>query len=242
MIGSGTIQPQDFRHGANGCRRRRGCLRLDLRGGFRRTRVSHRHLRGANWGRHHFRRGRPPFGIRTMPGLPARQSPGHWKPIGRCSISRAMHAAAFRSSSCGSFRAPGKLRFRNGRCRWVRADSASEIPAAFASGFALNVPLMDTTIYLDYLARRFGEAGGEIHSNTKLRQTGRSRSAGSISSSIAPASARGRWCPTPILNRIAARSRSCRKSISLARSFATILPSCTPSRGPRIASSAARTT
>jgi D-amino-acid oxidase len=41
----------------------------------------------------------------------------------------------------------------------------AEIPPAFASGFALNVPLMDTPIYLDYLTRRFGEAGGEIHSN-----------------------------------------------------------------------------
>lgn len=41
----------------------------------------------------------------------------------------------------------------------------SEIPAAFASGFGLNVPLMDTTIYLDYLARRFADAGGEIHQN-----------------------------------------------------------------------------
>jgi D-amino-acid oxidase len=41
----------------------------------------------------------------------------------------------------------------------------SEIPSAFTSGFALSVPLMDTTIYLDYLARRFGDAGGEIHSN-----------------------------------------------------------------------------
>ena len=41
----------------------------------------------------------------------------------------------------------------------------SEMPAAFASGFALNVPLMDTPIYLDYLARRLGDAGGEIHSN-----------------------------------------------------------------------------
>jgi D-amino-acid oxidase len=45
--------------------------------------------------------------------------------------------------------------------RWLR----SEIPAAFVSGFALNVPLMDATIYLDYLARRFREAGGEIHPN-----------------------------------------------------------------------------
>jgi len=41
----------------------------------------------------------------------------------------------------------------------------SEMPATFASGFALNVPLMDTPIYLDYLARRFGGAGREIHSN-----------------------------------------------------------------------------
>jgi D-amino-acid oxidase len=41
----------------------------------------------------------------------------------------------------------------------------SGIPAAFVSGFAMNVPVMDTTIYLEYLARRFREAGGEIHSN-----------------------------------------------------------------------------
>ncbi len=39
----------------------------------------------------------------------------------------------------------------------------SEIPSAFVSGFALKVPLMDTNVYLDYLARRFREAGGEIH-------------------------------------------------------------------------------
>jgi D-amino-acid oxidase len=44
----------------------------------------------------------------------------------------------------------------------------SQIPAAFVSGFALNVPLMDTTIYLDYLARRFGDAGGEINTNRCL--------------------------------------------------------------------------
>jgi D-amino-acid oxidase len=44
----------------------------------------------------------------------------------------------------------------------------AEIPAAFASGFALKVPLMDTTIYLDYLARRIGDAGGEIHPGTRF--------------------------------------------------------------------------
>lgn len=46
----------------------------------------------------------------------------------------------------------------------------SEIPTAFASGFALKVPLMDTTIYLDYLAQRFREAGSEIHPGRRLEK------------------------------------------------------------------------
>jgi D-amino-acid oxidase len=49
----------------------------------------------------------------------------------------------------------------------------SGIPAAFVSGFCLNVPLMDTTVYLDYLARRFRAAGGEIrleHHFAKLEE------------------------------------------------------------------------
>jgi D-amino-acid oxidase len=32
----------------------------------------------------------------------------------------------------------------------------------FKTGFSLRVPLMDTTIYLDYLANRFSKAGGSI--------------------------------------------------------------------------------
>jgi D-amino-acid oxidase len=44
----------------------------------------------------------------------------------------------------------------------------AQVPATFASGFALKVPLMDTSIYLDYLARRFREAGGEIHLNRRF--------------------------------------------------------------------------
>jgi D-amino-acid oxidase len=36
----------------------------------------------------------------------------------------------------------------------------------FKSGFSLRVPLMDTTIYLDYLAKRFVTAGGSIAANT----------------------------------------------------------------------------
>ena len=39
----------------------------------------------------------------------------------------------------------------------------SLVPNSFTSGFALDVPLTDTTIYLDYLAARFRSAGGEIH-------------------------------------------------------------------------------
>jgi D-amino-acid oxidase len=35
----------------------------------------------------------------------------------------------------------------------------------FKSGFSLRVPLMDTTIYLDYLAARFLKTGGEINAN-----------------------------------------------------------------------------
>jgi len=34
--------------------------------------------------------------------------------------------------------------------------------SAFSSGFSLRVPLMDTTIYLDYLVNRFQRAGGQI--------------------------------------------------------------------------------
>lgn len=48
------------------------------------------------------------------------------------------------------------------------ARPLSEIPAAFTSGFTLHVPLMDTTIYLDYLARRFRDAGGEIYPNRRF--------------------------------------------------------------------------
>ena len=40
----------------------------------------------------------------------------------------------------------------------------------FSSGFALKVPLMDTTIYLDYLAQRFVNAGGEINANVRFER------------------------------------------------------------------------
>ena len=40
----------------------------------------------------------------------------------------------------------------------------------FSSGFALKVPLMDTTIYLDYLTDRFQKTGGEINANVRFEE------------------------------------------------------------------------
>jgi D-amino-acid oxidase len=40
----------------------------------------------------------------------------------------------------------------------------------FKSGFALTVPLMDTTIYLDYVANRFVAAGGSIAADTHFER------------------------------------------------------------------------
>src|ERR1700730_6920619 len=64
---------------------------------------------------------------------------------------------------------------------WAHALGATVIPtdveqsvainySAFKSGFALTVPLMDTTIYLDYLAARFQKAGGSINGNVRFEK------------------------------------------------------------------------
>ena len=60
---------------------------------------------------------------------------------------------------------------------WAIPLGATVIPSevegslkSFKSGFSLRVPLMDTTIYLDYLAARFRKAGGEIHANVSLEK------------------------------------------------------------------------
>src|ERR1700676_4614161 len=54
--------------------------------------------------------------------------------------------------------------------RGARPLKAEELPPAFKSGFGLSVPLMDTTIYLDYLAQRFVEAGGAINANVRFEK------------------------------------------------------------------------
>jgi D-amino-acid oxidase len=56
---------------------------------------------------------------------------------------------------------------------WALPLGASAVAAAlctapFQSGFVMNVPLMDTTIYLPYLATRFIAAGGSITSGIRF--------------------------------------------------------------------------
>jgi len=55
---------------------------------------------------------------------------------------------------------------------WAIPLGASVTPAVttFKSGFTLNVPLMDTTIYLEYLANRFIKAGGGVNANVHLEK------------------------------------------------------------------------
>jgi D-amino-acid oxidase len=42
--------------------------------------------------------------------------------------------------------------------------------SVFSAGFSLKVPLMDTTIYLDYLADRFQTAGGSINTSVRFEK------------------------------------------------------------------------
>jgi D-amino-acid oxidase len=53
---------------------------------------------------------------------------------------------------------------------WPVPDRAQRGGYIFKSGFALKVPLMDTTIYLDYLADRFQKAGGSINANVRFEK------------------------------------------------------------------------
>ena len=56
---------------------------------------------------------------------------------------------------------------RAGGSRGRRLDTSRRLQD-FQSGFSLDVPLMDTTIYLDYLANRFLKADGRITKNMRL--------------------------------------------------------------------------
>jgi D-amino-acid oxidase len=56
-----------------------------------------------------------------------------------------------------------------GACAVPRSSESAQ-SGVFPSAFQMRVPLMDTSIYLDYLARRFRNARGEIHGNIRFEQ------------------------------------------------------------------------
>jgi D-amino-acid oxidase len=51
----------------------------------------------------------------------------------------------------------------------VMSSEVETSPAVFRSGYTITVPLMDTTIYLDYLAQRFARSGGQIDAKVHLK-------------------------------------------------------------------------
>src|SRR6266853_1250357 len=53
---------------------------------------------------------------------------------------------------------------------WPVQDRAQRGGYSLKSGFSLRVPLMDTTIYLDYLTARFRKAGGEIRAKVRFEK------------------------------------------------------------------------
>jgi D-amino-acid oxidase len=61
--------------------------------------------------------------------------------------------------------AAGEAATWTGRPEAEQSGSERNKSREFASGFAITVPLMDTTIYLDYLANRFLKADGQITEN-----------------------------------------------------------------------------
>lgn len=50
----------------------------------------------------------------------------------------------------------------------ARTEKSLNISGLFSDSFAVRVPLIDTTIYLDYLIARFEKAGGEINRDVRF--------------------------------------------------------------------------
>ena len=70
----------------------------------------------------------------------------------------------------GSIEVPDWAHKLSGVATALRADADGPQGRGynFSSGFSLRVPLMDTTIYLDYLANRFQKSGGKIMSGVRF--------------------------------------------------------------------------
>lgn len=64
----------------------------------------------------------------------------------------------------------GNIRIPEWASPFVISTEVEKSLTVFASGFALKVPLMDTTIYLDYLANRFQKAGGAINESVRFEK------------------------------------------------------------------------
>jgi D-amino-acid oxidase len=69
-----------------------------------------------------------------------------------------------------SFSRTGEIPIPEWAIRLGAKRLACETLPAFNSGFAIAVPLMDTTIYLDYLRNRFVNAGGSINGNVRFEK------------------------------------------------------------------------
>jgi D-amino-acid oxidase len=77
--------------------------------------------------------------------------------------ARSLGARPLRSVAAG-------LRPASRRAQRDGYSVVDKIPPAFTSGFALNVPLTDTTRYLDYLKERLTSAGGSINDNVRFEK------------------------------------------------------------------------
>src|SRR5437870_6988232 len=64
----------------------------------------------------------------------------------------------------------GEIQIPDWAAPFVISTEIEKSLTVFSSGFALMVPLMDTTIYLDYLADRFQKAGGEIGESVRFEK------------------------------------------------------------------------
>ena len=64
----------------------------------------------------------------------------------------------------------GKIPIPEWAAPFVISTEVEKSLTVFSSGFALMVPLMDTTIYLDYLVNRFQQAGGSINESVHFEK------------------------------------------------------------------------
>ena len=64
----------------------------------------------------------------------------------------------------------GQIQIPDWAAPFVISTEVEKSLTVFSSGFSINVPLMDTTIYLDYLAERFQKAGGSINESVHFEE------------------------------------------------------------------------